>query len=136
MRQINFGMTLSLLLAITLLISGCSSFYKPEKEFELLWAEIEEKINMYHQTIELKNGVRINDMWFNVNYRGSANRQHQHAGSVHFGVYYIKTPENCGDIFFLNPNSSSGWVWPKKSVIEPFSITADPLVYALSLIHI
>ena len=31
MRQINFGMTLSLLLVTTLLISGCVGF-KPEKE--------------------------------------------------------------------------------------------------------
>ena len=86
-------------------------FFQPEKEFELLWAEIEEKINMYHQTIELKNGVRISDMWFNVNYRGSANRQHQHAGSVHSGVYYIKTPENCGRICFTHPSSSIAWSW-------------------------
>ena len=86
-------------------------FFQPEKEFELLWVEIEEKINMYNQTIELKNGVRISDMWFNVNYKGSANRQHQHAGSVHSGVYYIKTPENCGRICFTHPSSSIAWSW-------------------------
>ena len=93
-------------------------FFKPEKEFELLCAEIEEKINMYHHTIELKGGVRISDLWFNVNYRGSANRQHQHANSIHSGVYYIKTPEKCGDICFPNPNQTLMWGWPGGLLME------------------
>tara|TARA_Y100000817_G_scaffold295444_1_gene270168 strand:- start:190 stop:759 length:570 start_codon:yes stop_codon:yes gene_type:complete len=95
-------------------------FFKPEKEFELLWAEIEEKINMYHHTIELKGGVRISDLWFNVNYRGSANRQHQHANSIHSGVYYIKTPENCGRICFTHPSSSLAWSW-SPSMVERYN---------------
>ena len=86
-------------------------FFQPEKEFELLWADIEEKINMYHQTIELKNGVRISDMWFNVNYKGSANRQHQHSGSIHSGVYYIRTPENCGNLCFEHPSPLHNTEW-------------------------
>ena len=88
-------------------------FFKPEKEFELLWAEIEEKINMYHHTIELKGGVRISDLWFNVNYRGSANRQHQHANSIHSGVYYIKTPEKCGALKIKDPRTGAEMVSPK-----------------------
>ena len=93
-------------------------FLEPEKEFELLWVEIEEKINMYNQTIELKNGVRISDMWFNVNYKGSANRQHQHSGSIHSGVYYIRTPENCGNICFMHPSQSITWSWPNNLLVN------------------
>ena len=93
-------------------------FLEPEKEFELLWAEIEEKINMYHQTTELKGGVRISDMWFNVNYKGSANRQHQHSGSIHSGVYYIRTPENCGNICFMHPSQSITWSWPNNLLVN------------------
>ena len=44
MRQTNFGMTLSLLLVTTLLISGCSSFYKPEKEIVTVTKLVEKQI--------------------------------------------------------------------------------------------
>ena len=43
MRQINFGMTLSLLLATTLLISGCAGF-KPEKEIVTVTKLVERQI--------------------------------------------------------------------------------------------
>ena len=58
MRQINFGMTLSLLLATTLLISGCSSFYKPEKEIVVQTKLIERQI----PTVSHPKQVRMNDV--------------------------------------------------------------------------
>ena len=86
-------------------------YTRPEKEFELLWAQIEEKINEFHKSLSLKHHLEISDLWFNVNYKGSANRQHQHSGSIHSGVYYIKTSENCGNLCFPHPNQTIMWGW-------------------------
>ena len=58
MRQINFGMTLSLLLVTTLLISGCSSFYKPEKEIVTVTKLVERNI----PTIPHPKSVQMNDV--------------------------------------------------------------------------
>ena len=58
MRQINYGVTLSLLLATTLLISGCSSFYKPEKEIVVQTKLIERQI----PTVPHPKPVRLNDV--------------------------------------------------------------------------
>ena len=58
MRQINFGMTLSLLLATTLLISGCSSFYKPEKQVVTVTKLVERQI----PTVPHPKQVRMNDV--------------------------------------------------------------------------
>ena len=58
MRQINFGMTLSLLLATTLLISGCSSFYKPEKEIVTITKLVEREI----PTVPHPKTVQMNDV--------------------------------------------------------------------------
>ena len=44
MRQINFGVTLSLLLVTTLLLSSCSSFYKPEKQIVTVTKLVEKQI--------------------------------------------------------------------------------------------
>jgi len=94
-------------------------FQKPEKEFQDLWEQIEAKLNVFHKNIaKLKGHVQIIDWWFNVNYKGSANRQHQHSGSIHSGVYYIKTPENCGALSISNPNQTLMWAWPGGIVKE------------------
>jgi len=57
MRQINFGMTLSLLLATTLLISGCVGF-KPEKEIVTVTKLVERTI----PTVPHPKQVQMNDI--------------------------------------------------------------------------
>ena len=88
-------------------------FKKPEKEFQDLWEKIEERLNHFHKEVaQLKGSVQISAWWFNVNHKGCMNRQHQHPNSLHSGVYYIKTPDKCGDIIFPNPNQTMVWGWP------------------------
>ena len=43
--------------------------------------------------------------WYNVNYKYSSNREHTHPRSFLSGVYYIKVPENSGNITFLRSNT-------------------------------
>ena len=57
MRQINFGMTLSLLLVTTLLISGCSTF-KPEKQIVTVTKLVERQI----PTVPHPKQVRMSDV--------------------------------------------------------------------------
>jgi len=47
-----------------------------------------------------KYKVCITDMWANVNTPGSYNKSHQHNNSFISGVYYLKVPNNSGNIFF------------------------------------
>ena len=92
-------------------------YSKPENEFAELWNAIEERVNIYHKNMSLKGNVQISSWWFNVNYKGSMNRQHQHPNSIHSGVYYIKSPENCGWIEFTHPSSTLQWGW-EGGIIE------------------
>ena len=43
------------------------------------------------------------NMWANVNYKYSHNKNHVHPGAQWSGVYYIKCPPNCGHIWFTDP---------------------------------
>ena len=43
------------------------------------------------------------NMWANVNYKYSHNKNHCHPGAQWSGVYYIKTPKNCGHLWFTDP---------------------------------
>ena len=53
-----------------------------------------------------RTALKIGTMWSIINPPGSANRAHVHPGSIWSGVYYVQTPENCGDIEFIDPRIS------------------------------
>lgn len=53
----------------------------------------------YHPNTE----AVCDNMWANVNYKYSHNKNHVHPGAQWSGVYYIKTPPNCGHIWFTDP---------------------------------
>jgi uncharacterized protein (TIGR02466 family) len=44
--------------------------------------------------------IELNGIWINENFTGSLNSKHLHPQSNFSGVYYIKVPENSGDIIF------------------------------------
>ena len=46
---------------------------------------------------------RLGNMWANINYPGGYNKPHIHPNSLYSGVYYVKTPPNCGKIVFNDP---------------------------------
>ena len=90
-------------------------FYSPEPEFQELWELIEREANVLHQSIKLKGRIKLVEWWFNVNWKGGSNRLHNHPQSMYSGVYYIKTPPDCGNINFPNPNMTEiDFFWPIK----------------------
>ena len=46
------------------------------------------------------------DFWVVVNGTGASNTVHNHANCYLSGVYYVQTPEGCGDLFFLDPRAA------------------------------
>jgi len=46
----------------------------------------------------------ILNMWMIINGQGDYNQKHIHPGSWMSGVFWLKAPDNCGDIYFDNPN--------------------------------
>jgi len=56
----------------------------------------------------------LGNMWANINPPGGMNRAHQHPNSLWSGVYYIKTPKNCGDLKIDDPRSSAAMCRPNQ----------------------
>ena len=56
----------------------------------------------------------LGNMWANINPPGGMNRAHQHPNSLWSGVYWIKTPENCGDLKIDDPRSSAAMCRPRQ----------------------
>jgi uncharacterized protein (TIGR02466 family) len=67
---------------------------------------IDELFKMQHQIYKeegLDRQPRLGNMWANINYKGGYNKPHIHPNSLFSGVYYVKTPPNCGKIIFNDP---------------------------------
>jgi uncharacterized protein (TIGR02466 family) len=56
----------------------------------------------------------IGNMWANINPPGGYNRPHIHPNSHFSGVYYIKAPQNSGDIVFNDPRSGAHMIMPER----------------------
>lgn len=47
--------------------------------------------------------LKMISMWGNVNYNKDFNGAHTHEGILS-GVFYLQTPDNCGNLIFCNPS--------------------------------
>ena len=56
----------------------------------------------------------IGNMWANINPPGGYNRPHIHPNSHFSGVYYIKAPQNSGEIVFNDPRSAAHMIMPER----------------------
>ena len=56
----------------------------------------------------------LGNMWANINYQGGYNRPHVHPNTLFSGVYYVKTPPNCGKLVFNDPRPGIQTVMPTR----------------------
>ena len=70
---------------------------------QLLIKEIEIHSSQFAKYLVSQNKQIVTDMWFNINLYKDINVTHQHPGADIAGVYYIKTPNDCGNIIFEHP---------------------------------
>ena len=59
--------------------------------------------------------IKITGMWSVINKTGAANARHIHPNSFLSAAYYVKAPDNCGDIMFHDPRSAAVYRRPKVS---------------------
>ena len=100
MRQINFGATLSLLLVTTLLISGCSSFYKPEKEIVTVTKLVEKQIPIVPRPRQVQmNEIKIYVVSPEENFEEFKKEFESKNGTDSYVAVSVKDYENLGKNF-------------------------------------
>jgi uncharacterized protein (TIGR02466 family) len=72
-------------------------------EFTKLLNEIRIGINKVSSSIGIFPELDISNLWINIHQYGNYIIPHYHIGSILSGTFYVKTPENCGNINFKNP---------------------------------
>jgi len=61
----------------------------------------------------------LGNMWANINPPGGMNRAHIHPNSLWSGVYYVKAPENSGQLKIEDPRSVALMVRPRMKKGKP-----------------
>ena len=61
----------------------------------------------------------LGNMWANINPPGGYNAPHIHPNSLFSGVYYVKTPPNCGKIAFNDPRPGIQTMMPTRVKGQP-----------------
>ena len=83
-------------------------------EFKRLVDALYEAQNKIYIEEHLESEPFLGNMWANVNPPGGMNRAHQHPNSLWSGVYYVKAPENSGDLKIDDPRNCASMIRPKQ----------------------
>ena len=59
--------------------------------------------------------TKITSMWSIINKQNASNARHIHSNNYISSAYYVKAPQNCGDIVFYDPRSVTTFRYPKIS---------------------
>ena len=81
-----------------------NDIFNPPEQLEELFSSIVDFSLEICNEIEVYP-VRMHNAWVNINRYKDSNWPHTHPDAILSGVYYVKTPEDCGDIEFENPAS-------------------------------
>jgi uncharacterized protein (TIGR02466 family) len=85
---------------------------KPEYK-ELVDLLFQAQLHIYKDQ-NLDSEPFLGNMWANINPPGGYNRPHMHPNSLWSGVYYIKTPKNCGHLKVEDPKSVALMSMPRR----------------------
>ncbi len=66
--------------------------------------------------------VKISNMWAIINIGGASNARHHHGNSTISAAYYVRAPENCGEIVFYDPRPAPVYSHPPSN--NPNSLNA------------
>ena len=85
-----------------------------KKEYEPLVKELNKFQKEICTTECYSSPTLLSNMWANINYPGCSNKKHLHPNSNWSGVYYVKTPENCGTLNIEAPRIGYAMTVPQQ----------------------
>lgn len=85
------------------------------------------EVAQFNRWILSKVKLNLLNCWANINGKFAYNVVHNHPQSILSGVYYVQTPENCGNIFFKDPRDVAVMMAPP---VDEYTVwTFQKIVY-------
>jgi len=76
---------------------------KNEKVLTPFYQGITYHANEFLKRLEFNGDLYLDNIWININGYKDYNIAHKHDNAHISGVYYVRTPKNCGNIIFNRP---------------------------------
>ena len=86
-----------------------------KKEYEPLTDELFTMQDEVFKDCSMEPKPGLGNMWANINYPGSYNRQHIHGNSQWSGVYYVKVPKDSGKLFVEDPRPGANVILARRT---------------------
>jgi len=83
-----------------------------------LFKKIVENVQIFSEQLKIKSKLTIDNIWVNINDYKDFNLQHIHPNTLISGIYYIQTPEDCGDLELIHPCSNFDYDWRADNFTE------------------
>ena len=103
------------------------------KDFDLKSSAVNKFINLISPNIntvlsdmswdKTKQTVKLSNMWTIINEKDGFNERHHHGNSSISAAYYVRAPEDCGDIVFYDPRPAPIYSHPISS--KPNNLNAQ-----------
>ena len=90
-----------------------------KSEYQQLVQELYKMQEEIYQEEWLDREPVLGNMWANINPPGGYNAPHIHANSLFSGVYYIKAPENSGQLVCNDPRPGAQLTMPSRIKGQP-----------------
>ena len=84
-----------------------------EPALQPLLKQITLNVNTFADQVMNSCEQKMNNIWFNINRYKDSNLLHNHPQSEISGAYYVKTPNECGQISFQHPASDVLDYWDR-----------------------
>jgi uncharacterized protein (TIGR02466 family) len=85
-----------------------------KKEYKPLTDELFAMQEEIYKDYGMEPQPGLGNMWANINYPKSYNKQHMHPNSQWSGVYYVKVPKNSGSLFVEDPRPGPNITLPRR----------------------
>ena len=79
--------------------------------------KLNKNVDSYCDVLKIKRGLKLSNIWINVNRFKDSNKMHRNPQSVISGVFYVKTPKDCGNIYFETQNTIEDY-WSSDNTIS------------------
>ncbi len=94
---------------------------EPKKFIELISTNINDTLRDMDWDLK-KQKIKIPSVWAIINKGGAENAKHHHGNSSLSAAYYVRAPENCGEIVFYDPRPAPVFSHPLAN--NPNSLNA------------
>ena len=94
---------------------------------------VDELFRMIHQVFDeefLDKQPVLGNMWANINPPKGYNKPHVHPNALFSGVYYVKTPFNCGRLIGQDPRPGIQTCMPTEKKVNLLNIYGEKFIYS------